>query len=196
VNGIAAMKEFIRWDAFQTFRLDSGDLKAVDLIFKEGLCIAGGDIDMALFICFVGTTDHAKFGIRVPLLGLTLYVPLTTESEQKFQTRLHNLPSHFYSDGPIGTYGDGDKLQHFFGSAYLAYMSGSGSCTYKLGTLIEILEQKYIVDGVDDLRDRRANMQGVLFGKILSKGKTILPGDVLNDSGEHKKEPYYKNEKQ
>ncbi len=190
VNGIAAMKEFIRWDVFQTFRLYSGDLKAVDLIFQKGLRIARGDIDMALFICFVGTIDHAKIGIRVPLLGLTLYVPLTTESEQNFQKRHHHLPSHFYSDSPAGTYGDRDKLQHFFGSAYLAYMSGSGTYTYTLGTWIERLEQKYIVDGADDPRDRRANLQGVLFGKMLLKGKDVLPGNVLNDSGDYKKESY------
>jgi hypothetical protein len=190
VNGITAMKEFIRWDVFQTFRLDSGDLKAVDLIFQKGLRISGGDIDMALFICFVGTIDHAKIGIRVPLLGLTLYVPLTTESGQNFQKRYHHLPSHFYSDSPAGTYGDRDKLQHFFGSAYLAYMSGSGAYTRILGIWIEILEQKYIVDGADDPRDRRANLQGVLFGKMLLKGKDILPGNVLNDSGDHKNESY------
>jgi hypothetical protein len=189
VNGWLSMKDFIRGDGFQTFRLDSGDLKAVNLIFLKGVRIAGGDIDLALFICFIGTMDHAQFGIRVPLIGGILTLPLTTESDQNFHKRHHHLPSHFYPDSPSGAYGDRDKLQHFFGSAYIAYASGSGSFTNVLSSWIEILEQKYVVEGTDDPRDRRANRQGTSFGKMLFDGKDILPGDVLVGPDHDKKVP-------
>ncbi len=182
VSGILAMKEFIRWDAFQSFRRDSGDRQAVDLIFQKGLQIARGDIDAALFLCFVGTTDHAKVGVHMPLFGFVVVIPLTTESDQYFQKRLDHMPSHFYPDSPKWKSGDKDKLQHFFGSAFLAYLTGSGAYTKTLGDWTEVLEQRYIVDGLDDPRDRRANNQGVQFGKMLFDGMKVLPSDVLVDS--------------
>ncbi len=182
VTGILAMKEFIRWEEFQSFRRDSGDLKTIDLIYQKGLQIAGGDIDLALFLCFIGTMDHVKIGVRVPLLGFVIFVPLTTESDRDFQIRHNCLPSHFYPDSPRGRYGDKDKLQHFFGSAFMAYLSGSRTYSRTLTNWSEVLEERYVVDGLDDPRDRRANRQGIQFGKLLFAGIKILPSDVLVDS--------------
>lgn len=184
VSDVAAMKDFIRWEGFQSFRHDSGDRRAVDLIFQKGLYIAGGDIDRALFMCFFGTMDHAKFGVRIPLLGCVAWIPLTTESEENFQTRHRHLPSRIYPESQGGTYGDKDKLQHFFGSAFLIYLSGSGTYTNIMGDWMEKLEQRYVVDGVDDPRDHRANRQGAQFGKMLFAGMNVLPCDVLVDSDE------------
>lgn len=188
VNGVLAMRDFIRSDAFQAFRSDSGDRRAVDLIYQKGLHIARGDNDISLFICFVGTMDHPKVGIRIPLFGFVIFLPLTTESDQNFQKRHSHLPAHFYRDSPAGKYGDKDKLQHFFGSALMTYLSGSGTYADIIGGWTEVLEQRYIVDGLDDPRDRRANRQGVRFGKMLLAKMKVLPSEVLIESGKVQEE--------
>jgi hypothetical protein len=93
--------------------------------------------------------------------------------------RIHNLPSRLYEDSPVSGVGDRDKLQHFFGSAYIAYVSGSPELARATGNFVEWGEARMIVGGADDARDRRANKQGETFGHDLIYVKTLLPSDYL-----------------
>lgn len=177
VEGSLDMKEFIRGAAFESYRREFGDRSAVDLIFRKSLREADGDIDDALVICLFGAMDHYEFGIRIPLFGFVVTIPLTTESKEEFRIRLSHLPSRLTTDTPPE--GDKDKLQHFFGSALLAYGTGSRSWAVAVGNIMETTEQKYVVGGMDDPRDRRANAQGVEFGKLLLAGKQLLPSECM-----------------
>ena len=114
-------------------------------------------------------------------------MPLTFEEDSMFAARVNNLPSHVYADTQAGAAGDKDKLQHFFGSAYLAFASESPGLTRTTGDFIEWLESKIVVGGADDPRDKRANRQGKSFGRDLLVVKTLLPSDYLTFSpGESK----------
>jgi len=156
-----------------------GDTRAIDAIFNRALEISHGDVSEALFISTLATMEHREVGVRVPVIKLPVYFPLTTESNSAFKHRISQLPSHFYVDSPPGEYGDKDKLQHFFGSAFLAYSSRSRGVANFIGDSIEWGEGEYVVDGSDDPRDRRANHEGQEFGLALGDRVDALPSEFF-----------------
>ena len=169
------LKEFIRSEEFAEMRSAGGDRRAVDAIFDRAMALSWNNAHEALLITFFGVMDHKKFGVRVPLLGEFLWVPLTSEFEDDFRARVRALPSRLYDDTPAGSYGDRDKLQHFFGSALLTYVTGSASAAERAGYFIEWGEDMFIVGGVYDERDLRANRQGQLFARRLSEDDAARP---------------------
>jgi hypothetical protein len=125
----------------------------------------------------IACLDHQNVDLKVPLIGV-VDLPLTFEEDSLFKARHRNLPSRLYSDTPPE--GDKDKLQHFFGSAYIAFASESRELARTSGDLIEWGEAQFVVGGVDDPRDRRSNKQGERFGHDLLSVKNLLPSDYLN----------------
>ena len=122
--------------------------------------------------------EHQKVDIKMPIFK-SIALPLTFEEDSIFHARVKNLPNQVYSDTPPDLYGDVDKLQHFFGSAYLAFASESPGFTRTTGNFIEWGEDQFVVGGMDDPRDKRANKQGESFGRDLLVVKTLLPSDYL-----------------
>lgn len=170
------IRSYIRDPQFQELTERCGDLRALDGIYLKALKIADHDIARALFLALMGTLEHQSVEFKVPVLGV-LGVPLTFEEDSLFQSRKNNLPSRIYPDTPPE--GDKDKLQHFFASAYLAYSSDSPELAKQSGNFVEWGESKFIVGGVDDPRDRRANKHGEAFGRDLLVVKTLLPSDYV-----------------
>ena len=154
-----------------------GDLRAVDAIYLKSLKIAEHNIARALFLSLLGSLEHRDFDFKIPVLGV-LKIPVTFEEDSLFATRYRNLPSKLYVDTPPE--GDRDKLQHFFASAYLAYASESRELARSTGDLVEWGEAKFVVGGVDDPRDRRANKHGERFGHDLLTVRNLLPSDYFN----------------
>jgi hypothetical protein len=173
------LKRYIRSEKFGFVKSSLGDARAIDAIFGRALEISHGDISEALFISTFATMEHKKVGVRLPVIKLLVYFPLTTENDSVFRYRVSQLPSHFYVDSPPGEYGDKDKLQHFFGSAFLAYSSRSRGFANFIGDFVEWGESEYIVDGADDPRDRRANHEGQEFGLALGDGISALPSEFF-----------------
>jgi hypothetical protein len=173
------LKEFIRSEEYAGIRSAAGDRFAVDAIFDHAMALSWNNVEEALLITFFGVMDHRKFGVRVPLLGEFLWVPLTSEFDDDFRTRVRALPSRLYEDTPAGTYGDRDKLQHFFGSSLLTYVTGSAAAAERVGFFIEWGEDLFIVGGVYDERDLRANRQGQLFARALSEDDAARPSAFL-----------------
>lgn len=169
------LKEYIRSNAFAELKVTNGDLHAVDAIFDKAMRLSWNNIYEALLISFVATMDHSKFGVKIPLLGPLLWVPLTSEFDDEFTSRVNALPSKLYDDSPPGRIGDRDKLQHFFGSAFLAYVFESRDAAQRIGEFIEWGEDKVIVDGALDERDFRANTHGQDFGLKLLEDENVLP---------------------
>jgi hypothetical protein len=169
------LKEFIRSEEFAGIRSAAGDRRAVDAIFDRAMTLSWNNVHEALLITFFGVMDHKKFGVRMPLLGEFLWVPLTSEFEEDFRARVRALPSRLYDDTPQGAYGDRDKLQHFFGSALLSYVTGSAAAAERVGYFIEWGEDLFIVGGVYDERDLRANRQGQEFARSLSEDDAVNP---------------------
>jgi hypothetical protein len=172
------IREYILDKRFQTLRTKYGDVRTIDAIYLKSLKIAEHNIARALFLSLMAVLEHRKVDIKMPIFK-SLKIPLTFEEDSIFSARLNHLPTHMYADTPKDTGGDRDKLQHFFGSAYLAYTSEAPEFTRTVGDLIEWGEAKFVVGGTDDIRDKRANYQGECFGYDLLVVKTLLPSDYL-----------------
>jgi hypothetical protein len=174
------LKEYITSEEFAAVRRQRGDLRAVDAIFDRATTLAWGNNYEALLIALVATMEHRRFGVKLPLIGALLWAPLTSEFPDEFQQRVRSLPSRLYADTPPGTAGDRDKLQHFFGSAFLTYTFESREVAERFSFFVEWGEERFIVDGAFDERDIRANRQGEEFGLKLLQGGAALPSQFFN----------------
>ena len=175
VQDVCQLKEFIRSEEFAGVRTLHGDLNAVDLIFAEAMRLSWNNAYEALGIATVATMDHRKFGVQLPLVGPLLWFPLTSEWENDFRERVDALPRLLYVDSPQRPGGDRDKLQHFFGSAFLTYLFESRGAAQRFGEFVEWGEDKVIVDGSLDERDFRANRHGQEFGLALLENTSARP---------------------
>ncbi len=179
------LKAYVCSDEFAEFRNEYGDLYSVDAIFDKAMALSWNNVYEALLLSLVATMDHSKFGVKVPVLGPLIWVPLTSEFDEEFETRVAALPTKIYADSPLGRGGDRDKLQHFFGSAFLAYTFESRESAERIGEFIEWGEDKVIVDGALDERDFRANRHGQEFGLRLLDDKDAMPSAFLRFSIVH-----------
>lgn len=173
------LKDYIRGEEFKSIRSNRGDLNAVDAIFAEAMRLSWDNAYEALLLSLVATMDHSKFGVRLPLVGPLLWFPLTSEPDEDFRARVAALPRMLYADSPDKAHGDRDKLQHFFGSAFLAYVFESRAAAQRVGEFIEWGEDKVIVDGALDERDFRANTHGQEFGLALLSDKSEKPSSYI-----------------
>lgn len=178
IHNISELKSFIRSDVFLTYKKQNGDVAAVDLIFQKGKELTRGNVGISLLICAIATLDHYTLGIKIPLINL--YIPLTNETKEDYRKRTANLPTHFYSNSPKYPYGDKDKLQHIFGSAFLIYVFESESLAERYSLFVEKIEDRYIKDGNYDVRDMEANKDGQKFGWLLIKNEYAKPSNILS----------------
>ncbi|MDP2207970.1 MAG: hypothetical protein Q8K98_04240 [Bacteroidota bacterium] len=178
LQNISELKSFIRNDEFLNFKKQNGDLAAVDSVYQKAKELTRGNTGISLLICTIATLDHYTLGIKIPLINL--YIPLTNETKEDFRKRTSNLPTHFYNNSPSYPYGDKDKLQHIFGSAFLIYAFESEGLAERYSLFVEKIEDRYIKDGNYDERDMKANKDGQKFGLLLMKNKNAKPSDVLN----------------
>jgi hypothetical protein len=172
----ALLKRYLRDERFYQLRRHFDDTLAVDAIFDRAMMLADGDICHALLIAAFAVMDHRQLGLNVPLLG-SLYLPLTTENDSLFRVRRTHLPKKLLADNPRAS--DKDKLQHFFGSAYIAYSTNSSVIAEIIGDLFEVGEDRFVLGGRDDPRDKMANAKGRAFGLGLLENEELLPSDVL-----------------
>ncbi len=178
-RSVAIMRERIRNSDHSPIVNRVISLTKLDEYFDEAVELCHGNIQQSLFTCAMAMLDHRKIYLKVPLIGGTIPTPLTAESEEEFIKRYRNLPAGFFDDSPRGRNSDKDKLQHFFGSAFLSYSSNSKYYTILFGNFIEWLEPQLVIGGTDDPRDKRANGLGALFGKFLAQGRKVIPSDLL-----------------
>lgn len=178
VKDTRRIRRYVRDPRFAALLELCGDWRAVDGIYLKALRIAEYSVGRALFLSMMATIEHQKIDIDMPVVG-DVGLPLTFEPDSLFAARLRNLPGKIYADSPPFPAGDRDKLQHFFGSAYLAYASESPEVARSTGNVIEWGEARFVVGGADDPRDRRANLQGETFGHDLLYVSNLLPSDYL-----------------
>lgn len=172
------IRAYVRDSRFAELRNRCRDLRAIDAIYIKALRITEYNVARALFLSMMAVLEHQNVDVKMPIAG-ALRLPLTFEEDSLFRARTANVPKKVYRDSPDDEHGDRDKLQHFFGSAYLAYASESPEFARSTGNVIEWGEARFVVGGVDDSRDKRANKQGEAFGRDLLVVKTLLPSDYL-----------------
>ncbi|HUL44265.1 MAG TPA: hypothetical protein VLY03_07905 [Bacteroidota bacterium] len=173
-NGME-LKSFIRSKRFAEIRKQYGDRRSVDAIFVRAMRLTNDNTAVALLLATLSTFDHSLVQMRVPIMSLCL--PLSSESEEDFDRRVKDLPSQLYSDTPPE--GDHDKLQHFFGSAFIALTCESSGSAERVGNFVEVGEDAFIEGGVLDVRDMRANRQGQRFGMALLEDNHQYPSKFL-----------------
>jgi hypothetical protein len=176
---VTALRDFIRSDGFAAVRREHGDLRAVDSLFEESCRLCWGNLGEALYVATMATMDHRRVGVRIQSLGPLLWLPLTSEFEDEYEARIARLPSALYPDSPTGPAGDRDKLQHFFGSAFLTFFSESVETADEAGRFVEWGEGAFIVDGLSDDRDLRADRHGQDFGLRLRADPSARPSASL-----------------
>ncbi|MCK9407854.1 MAG: hypothetical protein M0R68_01840 [Bacteroidetes bacterium] len=170
------IKRYLRDERFYDLRKRYDDTLAVDAIFDRALMLCEGNIRMALLISTIAVMDHRRLGLKIPLIG-SFFLPLTSENDSLFRLRRTHLPKKLLSDNVRAS--DKDKLQHFFGSAYLAYTTNSNVIAEYIGDLFELGEDRFVLGGRSDDRDQLANAKGRLFGLGLLKDAGLLPSDIL-----------------
>lgn len=178
VRDTREIRSYVRDPRFAELKKLCGDMRAVDAIYLRALKITEYNVARALVISMMASLEHQRVDVKVPLLG-AIPVPLAFEADTLFKSRINNLPSQLYWDSPKDAHGDKDKLQHFFASAYIAYVTESPDLARSAGNFVEWGEAQFIVGGVDDPRDKRANKQGEMFGHDLVYVKTLLPSDYF-----------------
>jgi hypothetical protein len=179
IQDACLLRDYVRGKEFAVLRTRCGDLYAVDAVFAKARELTWGNTYEALLISFVSTMDHRQIGIQIPAVGSLLWFPLTSEFSDEFGLRVNSLPRRIYPDSPGDTAGDRDKLQHFFGSAFLSYSFESSGSAERVGDAIELGEESFVVDGVSDERDIRANHHGQMFGLTLLRDEDVRPSDFL-----------------
>ena len=171
------LKEYVVSDEYRDVRRVWGDVAAVDVLFRRALRMSWNNPYATLVIVTLAVLDHQRFGVRIPFLGPLLWFPLTSEFPEEFARRHVALPLRLYSDSPA--WGDRDKLQHFFGSALVAVLTGSSTTVDRVGTFIEWGEDRFIVEGTLEGRDMEANSRGGMFGLAFLRDRGVLPSAYM-----------------
>ncbi|HUN65360.1 MAG TPA: hypothetical protein VMW43_04615 [Bacteroidota bacterium] len=171
------MKRFVRSRRFAALRQVCGDRKAVDALFVRAMKLTNNNTAVSLLLCALASFDHQTVGLRIPVFSL--FFPLSEESDAEFSRRIANLPRRLFEDTPADETGDRDKLQHFFGSAFLTFISESDHAAERFGDFVERTEDAVIVGGVDDDRDRSANREGQRFGLWLLNDNRRVPSEFF-----------------
>jgi hypothetical protein len=174
---VALLRNYIRSGEFARLRIERGDCRAVDAIYDEALRVSWNNVYEALLISAAATLDHRRVGVRLPVVGPLLWLPLTSEFADDFKERVAALPSNLYPDTPPE--GDRDKLQHFFGSAFMAYTMEANDSAERVGDFVEYGEELFIVGGVNDERDKRSNTHGRKFGLTLLVDESVEPSQFM-----------------
>lgn len=175
----ARLREFICGGEVAAVRSARGDPAAVDTIFGRALVLSLGNHAEALLLSTLLTMDHRRVTFDVPLAGPLLVLPLTSEFEEEFAERVAALPRLLYEDSPRSGAGDRDKLQHFFGSAFLTYVLESDVQADVVGRMVERGEDRFVPGERADPRDLRANRQGQRFALSLLRGAAAPPSAFL-----------------
>jgi hypothetical protein len=177
IQNTLELKEFVRSNAFKRLRDVYGDLQAVDAIYIRSMALTKDNSAISLLLAMVACFDHRLVGLKIPVFSL--FFPLTNESEDEFNRRVDNLPVLLYDDTPKSLHGDRDKLQHFFGSAFISNIFESSQPAARVAQFIEFGEEAIIVEGAYDERDLRSNYQGGEFGLALLRNNHRLPSEFL-----------------
>jgi hypothetical protein len=181
------LKDFILSKEFSALREHLGDKRAMDAIYVRAMNLTDGNTGISLLIAAFATFDHEIVEFKIPMLSFAL--PLTGEEQKQFKRRVNALPKELYTDTPTDSYGDKDKLQHFFGSAFIAFAFESAGSARRAGVFVEKGERLGIRGGVYDNRDLRADDEGARYGIALLQDNHRLPSDFLridvtDESGE------------
>ncbi|MFZ0456379.1 MAG: hypothetical protein WCE54_05835 [Ignavibacteriaceae bacterium] len=177
-KGVNYLSEFIASDYFLNLKKTNNDLELADTLFLRAVKYKDYNYSEALLALTFATVPYKEVPIQFPLIGILDY-PLVSANDSVFLVKDKNLPKDFFYDTPKGSFGDKDKLAHFFGSAFISYSSNIFDLGDLIGYFVEVFEQSFKVQSSVDTRDLRTNKLGNIFGDILKKNENALPSQVM-----------------
>jgi hypothetical protein len=169
------MRDFIASGYFSEFKKQHDDVKSIEEIYNYALWLTDRDIEQSLFIISMAALPYKKTPAKFPIFKFDLMFYFSMESDSMFKRRYNNLPSRLFPDSPSNPFGDKDKISHFFGSAFLTYISDCKTLSTITGELVEIGESIFQLEGFMDERDIKANELGADFAKYLIRDPFCRP---------------------
>jgi len=177
---VMLLSGYIASDEFKN-KLDSPDHKSlVDTIYSHSLLICENDISEALLTAALATLPYKKVPFVVPLINERTDGTIFNMPDSTFNNKVSNLPSDLFFDSPTGSFGDKDKLSHFFGNAFLSYNVELFNLSKFLSILVELFEESFKVDGSVSTKDLLIGNLGELYGRTLSEYENRLPSEYLS----------------
>jgi hypothetical protein len=156
-------------------RLSLNQIEEVDTLYKQALAQCGGNVSEALLALTFTCLPYQSFAMRIPIIKLKLLYPLYSADTMTFLRKNSLLVNNVYFDSPKSKFGDRDKLAHFFGAAFLGYVTNTKCIPNFIGCFVEMFEEAFKVDDQVDLRDVRTNNLGGILGEHLRKNSNINP---------------------
>lgn len=173
------ISDFIASDYFLELKKSNSDIELIDSIYLRSLKFKDFDYSETLLALTFAAVPYKEVPIKIPLINLTVYYPLTSADDSIFLLKNKNLPKNLFFDTPQNNYGDKDKLAHFFGSAFISYSSNIFDLGDLIGYFVESFENTFKIQSIIDERDLRTNKLGNIFGDILKKNKNALPSQLF-----------------
>lgn len=173
------ISEYISSNKFVEQKKITNDLNSIDAIYLQTVNQTENDFSEALLALTFATVPYKEVPIQLPLLKIVLNYPLISASDSIFNLKNENLPKYIFFDSLEDSYGDKDKLAHFFGSAFISYSSTIFDLGNPIGYFVEVFEETFKVQSSIDERDLITNKLGNTFGKLLKKNKNILPSQII-----------------
>ena len=171
-NNVQQISEFIASDTFLSLKEEEGELRSIDTLYLMSLTLTQNNIQEALLALTFAVVPYK----HVPIQFLVkIDYPLLSADDSIYKKKNRNLPKNFLEDSPTNDFGDKDKLAHFFGNAFVAYISEVFDLTTAIGYFVEVFEENFTPENHIDLRDLKVNKLGEAFGKSLKKDQTLLP---------------------
>jgi hypothetical protein len=167
------MREYLGSHQFLEDTKDENDQQKMDDIYLDAMDLTHGNHTLGLLAAAFGVFEHKT--IPLDIFGLVIPVPLTSESQERFDRRVSHLPVHLYNAQTA----DVDKLQHFFSSAWLKKVLGMDWIVNIAGNFVEVFEDAMVLGGSNDPRDKHANRDGLEFANHLDHCEKRLPSTFL-----------------
>lgn len=178
-DGLIKISEYIANSGFERETDIDRSLSQIDSIYCFALKTFNYDYSEAMFCLTFVLLPYKTIPLQTPFFKLRIDILLPVPDDRLFKIRYDNLPKNLFIDSPLNSFGDKDKLSHFFGNAFLSYGSSVFNISKFMGMFVEIFENTFKIDGKLDLRDFRANNLGELFGSIITKNNRIMPSRVF-----------------
>ncbi|MGE5402075.1 MAG: hypothetical protein ACM3S2_16885 [Ignavibacteriales bacterium] len=178
-HAVDSLSRFIASDYFKGLKANTNDLALTDTLYNRALQFWDNDIQDALLSLTFATVPYKYIPMVLPLIKLRINVPIFSANDSVFALKNKHLPKELFYNSPQDQFGDQDKLAHFFGSAYLGYISRIFDFTKIIGIFVEDFEKAFYVQSAVDPRDLAADELGEFFGKALRKNKNLSPSGTL-----------------
>jgi hypothetical protein len=171
---VIALSETIISDKVQ-YPIGSAQITEVDSLFKHALRECSNNVSESLLALTFACLPFQTFTVRIPVVKLRWGFSVYSADSITFLRKNEFLLNNVYFDSPKNKFGDKDKLAHFYGAAFLGYLTGSTKIPNFIGCLVEAFEETFKVDSYVDMRDVRTNNLGGLFGRRLRKDPNVNP---------------------